>query len=55
MNKLICPLSEDFLYCSPETLDACLYRLMVPTAQQPPKPICETTSKEKRHVPQKRH
>jgi len=55
MNKLIRPLSEEFLYCSPETLEKRLYQLMVPGAQEPPKPTAGLTPKEKCHVVRKRH
>ena len=33
MNKIICPLSEEFLYCSPELPEKGCYRALVETQQ----------------------
>jgi len=33
MNKLICPLSEEFLYCSPELPEKGCYRVLIETHQ----------------------
>ena len=33
MNKLICPLSEEFLYCSPELPEKGCYRVLMETQQ----------------------
>ncbi|MFC1601973.1 hypothetical protein ACFL3U_00205 [Pseudomonadota bacterium] len=53
MNKLIRPLSEEFLYCSPETPEKSLYRVLIRT--QRPKPrVQKIVLKEwKRHAPGK--
>lgn len=55
MNKRIQPLSEEFLYCSPEFLEKELFRLMVPGATEKPKEKTESDSKEKPHVQPNRH
>jgi len=53
MKKLICPLSEAFLYCSPETPEKCLYRVLA-CAQSPKSRVKKILLKEwKRHVPGK--
>jgi len=51
MNKLIRPLSEEFLYCSPEMPEKGLYRILV-RAQRPKPRFDKTQLREwKRHVP----
>jgi len=53
MNKLIRPLSEEFLFCSPEAPEKSFYRILV-RAQKPKPRVQKIQLKEwKRHAPEK--
>ena len=53
MNKLIRPMSEDFLYCSPESPEKSDYRILI-RLQRPKPRLQKIQLKEwKRHAPRK--
>lgn len=56
MKKIIEPLSEEFLFSPPESLDPGLYRLRKPAAPQRPAALPEPQSSDKggRHAVRKR-
>jgi hypothetical protein len=53
MNKLIRPLSEEFLFCSPEMPERSYYRIMVLSQKQKPRVQKIRLKEWKRHVPEK--
>lgn len=54
MNRVIRPLSEDFLYCSPENPERTLYLVLRQGGGCYPKVKMEPLKKETGHVPTKR-